>query len=207
MSIAPWRSPLARALHRNRAATESRYLQLATVTPEGHPANRTVVFRGFYGDTDQIKIISDRRSDKVSQLQHHPWAELCWYFAKTREQFRIFGKITLIDAQGIDPKLRSERQVTWQNISDPARAQFGWPVPKQPLESVQSAPEKAIANGQSPVEDHRAPIALDPTNPPANFCLLLLEPQRVDHLELGDPHLRYLHEHTAATWYSQPINP
>jgi len=96
MSIAPWRSPLARALHRNRAATESRYLQLATVTPEGHPANRTVVFRGFYGDTDQIKIITDNRTEKIPHLQHHPWAELCWYFSKTREQFRIFGKIWII---------------------------------------------------------------------------------------------------------------
>lgn len=199
MSIAPWRSPLVRALHRNRAAADSHYLQLATLTPEGHPANRTVVFRGFYGDTDQLKIITDRRSEKIPHIQHHPWAELCWYFSKTREQFRIFGKIQIIDSEGKDPTFRSERQITWQHISDAARARFGSPAPKQAVDKAGSSKEEEISAV--------SPIAIDPTNPPANFCLLLLEPERVDHLELGDPHLRYLHEHTAATWHSQPVNP
>jgi pyridoxamine 5'-phosphate oxidase len=48
MTLAPWRSALARALHRNRALVYARYFQLATVRADGRPANRTVVFRGFY---------------------------------------------------------------------------------------------------------------------------------------------------------------
>ncbi|MEO1006929.1 MAG: pyridoxamine 5'-phosphate oxidase, partial [Cyanobacteria bacterium J06638_38] len=44
--LAPWRSLLSGAIHRNRSQPHSRYFQLATVTPEGYPANRTVVFRG-----------------------------------------------------------------------------------------------------------------------------------------------------------------
>jgi pyridoxamine 5'-phosphate oxidase len=47
MTLAPWRSPLSRALYRNRNLPYCRYLQLATVRPNGQPANRTVVFRGF----------------------------------------------------------------------------------------------------------------------------------------------------------------
>jgi pyridoxamine 5'-phosphate oxidase len=47
MSLAPWRSAIAHALHRNRSLVYARYLQLATVKANSHPANRTVVFRGF----------------------------------------------------------------------------------------------------------------------------------------------------------------
>lgn len=44
-----WRTLLQAALHRNRSDAGVRYLQLATVDPWGHPRNRTVVFRGFFG--------------------------------------------------------------------------------------------------------------------------------------------------------------
>jgi pyridoxamine 5'-phosphate oxidase len=58
MTLAPWRSPLSRALHRDGSKPHSRYFQLATVQANGHPANRTVVFRGFLNDTNQLKIIT-----------------------------------------------------------------------------------------------------------------------------------------------------
>jgi pyridoxamine 5'-phosphate oxidase len=68
MNLAPWRLPLARALHRNRSIPASRYLQLATVRSDGRPANRTVVFRGFAPDTDWLQFVTDSRSQKVEQL-------------------------------------------------------------------------------------------------------------------------------------------
>ena len=46
--IPGWRLSLTSALHRNRHLVYSRYFQLATVGLEGRPANRTVVFRGFF---------------------------------------------------------------------------------------------------------------------------------------------------------------
>nr|WP_265264241.1 pyridoxamine 5'-phosphate oxidase family protein [Spirulina subsalsa] len=90
-ALAPWRSPLSHALHRNRSQPFSRYLQLATITPDGYPANRTVVFRGFTPQGNALKIITDSRSEKFQQLHHSPWGEICWYFSQTREQFRLFG--------------------------------------------------------------------------------------------------------------------
>ncbi|MCA1991428.1 MAG: pyridoxamine 5'-phosphate oxidase family protein, partial [Coleofasciculus sp. S288] len=92
MSLAPWRSLLASALHKNRSLPYARYFQLATIRADGRPANRTVVFRGFLDSTNQLKIITDTRSQKAEQIDHQPWGEVCWYFPKTREQFRLLGQ-------------------------------------------------------------------------------------------------------------------
>ncbi|MGK7884635.1 MAG: pyridoxamine 5'-phosphate oxidase, partial [Crocosphaera sp.] len=66
--LSPWRSILARALHRNRSLPNSRYFQLATVNFEGKPTNRTLVFRGFLNQTNQLQIITDSRSEKINQI-------------------------------------------------------------------------------------------------------------------------------------------
>ncbi|NEP03843.1 MULTISPECIES: Npun_F5749 family FMN-dependent PPOX-type flavoprotein [Okeania] len=191
--LAPWRSPLARALHRNRSLTYARYVQLATVTAEGQPKNRTIVFRGFLEETNQLKFITDSRSNKVEQIEKNPWAEICWYFPKTREQFRLTGKLYLIKANNPDPKLAQVRETTWQEISDNARQQFTWPNP-----------------GESKVEI--GAFELSPPNPAyplSNFYLLLLNPTKVEHLELkGEPQNRWLYQiDNSKTWSTQDINP
>ncbi|NJR69015.1 MAG: pyridoxamine 5'-phosphate oxidase [Synechococcales cyanobacterium CRU_2_2] len=99
LDLAPWRSPLARALHRNRALAHARYLQLATVALSGRPANRTVVFRGFVPGDDRLQLICDRRSQKIEEIHRNPWTEACWYFPKTREQFRLSGSLRLITGE------------------------------------------------------------------------------------------------------------
>ncbi|MBR8838055.1 MAG: pyridoxamine 5'-phosphate oxidase family protein [Stigonema ocellatum SAG 48.90 = DSM 106950] len=192
-SLTPWRSPLADALHRNRSQPYSRYFQLATVQPDGRPANRTVVFRGFLGDTNQIKIITDTRSQKCDQILHQPWGEACWYFTQTREQFRLAGVLTLIDANYPDPQLQKARQSTWQELSDNARLQFAWPHPGD-----------TRANS-----DSFSPPKSDPTSSPPSFCLLLLDPVKVDHLELrGDPQNRWIHLRSESqVWSTMAVNP
>ncbi|KAF3887139.1 MULTISPECIES: Npun_F5749 family FMN-dependent PPOX-type flavoprotein [Nostocales] len=175
-NLAPWRSPLARALHRNRSEPHSRYFQLATVQGDGRPANRTVVFRGFLDDTNQLKIITDTRSQKFDQIKNRAWGEACWYFTSTREQFRLAGELILVDANHFDPKMQKARQMAWQEISDNARLQFAWPDPGEPRSSQEAF----------------SPSPPDSTLPLANFCLLLLDPVKVDRLELrGDPQNRW----------------
>ncbi|AFZ34161.1 pyridoxamine 5'-phosphate oxidase-related, FMN-binding protein [Stanieria cyanosphaera PCC 7437] len=194
MFVAPWRSHLARALHLNRSQAHSRYLQLATITPEGLPANRTVVFRGFLEGTNYLQIITDFRSSKIDQIQYQSEAEICWYFTKSREQFRIFGTLILITEQEQDDWLRLARQIAWQKLSSPARLQFAWPNPGQTRESNQEA--------FSPP----APSELEPLK---NFCLLLLMPKKVDHLELkGEPQNRcwYILSQDQS-WIIKPVNP
>jgi len=188
---APWRSPLSRALHRNRSLPNARYFQLATVRPDGSPANRTVVFRNFRGDTDDVQIVCDRRSEKPEQIRQAPQGEICWYFPKTREQFRLSGMLTLVAADDSDPALQQARTAAWQAMSSPGRLLFIWPHPGKPREAASftdQPPETA-----APVE---------------NFCLLLLLPDCVDHLELrGDPQNRWRYTHSDGSWDIAEINP
>ncbi|MFB2922755.1 MULTISPECIES: Npun_F5749 family FMN-dependent PPOX-type flavoprotein [Aerosakkonema] len=193
MSLAPWRSHLARALHRNRSLVYARYLQLATVRADGRPANRTVVFRGFLEDSDRLKFVTDARSEKAEQIDRQPWAEACWYFPNTREQFRISGKLTLVRENHPDPELQKARQISWQELSDAARVQFAWPHPGQPRADVEAF----------------ASVYPDPTQPLSHFCLLLLEPVQVDFLELrGEPQNRWLYRvDSDRNWSGEAVNP
>ncbi|MEH1829372.1 MAG: Npun_F5749 family FMN-dependent PPOX-type flavoprotein [Nostoc sp.] len=194
MPLAPWRSAIAHALHRNRSLVYARYLQLATLQANGRPANRTLVFRGFLEDTNQLKFITDVRSAKADQIHQQPWAEVCWYFPNTREQFRITGCLTLVSGDDCDRVLQPARIAMWQELSDAARLQFAWPHPGKPrVESPEAF----------------APPAPEPIQPVPNFCLLLLEPIEVDHLELrGEPQNRWLYRRDDQQhWSSQTINP
>lgn len=193
MTLAPWRPLIARALHRNRSDAHSRYFQIATVRADGHPANRTVVFRGFLDDeTNQLQFVTDLRSDKIDQIHHQPWVEVCWYFTKTREQFRIAGTLKLITA---DPNQAQQqaRVNLWQQLSDNARLQFTWPHPGQPRAD------------QTEFTDIPAP---DETRPPDNFGLVLLNPTAVDHLQLrGEPQNRDRYFLSGADWQVEAVNP
>ncbi|MBD2308182.1 pyridoxamine 5'-phosphate oxidase family protein [Chroococcidiopsis sp. FACHB-1243] len=192
-SLAPWRSPLARALHLNRSLPYARYLQLATVRINGRPANRTVVFRGFLENSDRLKFVSDTRSEKFAQIEAQPWAEACWYFPKTREQFRITGTLKAIASDCPDPELQQACIVSWQELSDSARLQFAW-----------AHPELRAA------DDAFKPPAPSAEVPLPHFCLLLLEPVQVDRLELrGDPQNRTIYTWLEGdrAWSTQAVNP
>jgi pyridoxamine 5'-phosphate oxidase len=192
--LAPWRSHIARALHLNRAKPDSRYVQLATVSPEGLPTNRTIVFRGFLAATNQLQFITDTRSDKFSHLLRQPWGEICWYFTKTREQFRFAGNFKPIAFQNHDSDLLTARQMMWQNLSDAARIQFAW---ANPGSIRQNTPEAFSPHPPSSIK------------PLDTFCLLLLAPQRVEHLQLkGNPQNRYLYTmRSDSTWEVKEVNP
>lgn len=193
MSLAPWRSLITRALHHNRSLAYSRYVQLATIKENGFPANRTVVFRGFLEDTNELKFITDIRSAKAEQISKKTVAEVCWYFPKTREQFRITGELTLISDDS-DINLQPARIKMWQELSDAARLQFCWPHPGKMRITTATA---------------FTPPAPNPIEPVENFCLLLLAAIQVDHLELrGEPQNRWVYyRNENQEWLAEAINP
>ena len=87
-----WRPSLDLALHRNRHSPQSRYVQLATLRENG-PASRAEP--SFFGaslatrtDSPSPPTLGASRSASSSNA---PWAEACWYFHQTREQFRFPG--------------------------------------------------------------------------------------------------------------------
>jgi PPOX class probable FMN-dependent enzyme len=193
MVITPWRPSLNLALHRNRAAPEARFVQLATLRDDGGPANRTVVFRGFLDATGQLVFITDGRSRKAAQIERFPRGEACWYFPRSREQFRFSGRLALVRADHPDGALLEFRRLVWRGLSAAARRPFAWPAP-----GAARAPSSAYSTAPA-----------DPEQPLIDFCLLMLDPTEVDHLELLEPvQARWLYRlDENARWTAHEINP
>lgn len=236
-SAPPWLVLLERSLERNKDDRSARYFQLATVRADGTPANRTVVFRGFHapasgsGRRTDLKFVTDARSSKVADVEHCSWCEACWYFGETREQYRITGALRLVRAgviagAGNDndddddeeeeeegqrrsaAALAQARVQQWRALSDAARAQFYWPSPRSP----QSSDDRERVREVSAAADS-APV-------PDAFCLALLTPHTVDHVQLASaPQRRTLYARVRAgedsargdaaccEWRVQEVNP
>ncbi len=191
-NLAPWRSPLQRALHRNKSLVFSRYFQLATVDNKGNPTNRTVVFRGFQPENNNLLIITDIRSEKINHLQQNSQAEICWYFTKSREQFRISGSISIVffDTNNLD--LLKLRKKIWQQLSEKAKEQFTWANPGEPIKS----------------NNHVNQDNINLENPVNNFCLLIFKPDKVDHLKLKrNPQTRHFYLLVNNNWEVNQVNP
>lgn len=181
-----WRSSLDQAIARNRRDAHHRYMQLATLDASGHPANRTVVFRGFLDD-GALTLVTDARSHKVQQVIDHPEVEICWYFTRSREQFRIGGQLQLIDDSSPREELRS---AAWSRLSEGAREQFYWPTPAAPRDK-----------GEEP--------ATGDDGVPTSFLLGVVIPERIDHLQLaGSPQQRCISiRGEDGEWRSEAVNP
>lgn len=190
-----WRNMIDISIARSRKIRGGNYVQLATCTPEGHPRVRTIVQRGIMQHRDHrtvLKFITDRRSEKVSQLKVTPEAELCWWFLKSSEQYRIRGKLTVVgsaeDNLEASPELMSARKQQWGNLRDSAREQFYWTQPGVPIN--EETDEKILAPGTNssvlevPVGGRGSDGKVLP--PPKTFLLLLLWPEYVDYLRLTD---------------------
>lgn len=95
----------------------SRFVQLATLSLDGHPAVRTVVFRGWHStpspspspsspsspppsSTDlALMTTTDTRSQKMSELNAHPFAEICWYFQVRDVSYSFMTQSSTIQIQ------------------------------------------------------------------------------------------------------------
>ncbi|KAL1329253.1 pyridoxine/pyridoxamine 5'-phosphate oxidase 2 isoform X1 [Arachis ipaensis] len=200
MATVAWKQLLLNALESNSHLKHSTFFQLATVGTNGTPSNRTVVFRGFQDNTDNIQINTDARNRKIEELKRCPSAEICWYFTDSWEQFRIHGNIDIIDGVNPDPlKLQfilQQREKSWFANSLRSRSQYLGPNPGLPRLIEQAQPE----------------VSLDPSTGPVDaFCLLILEPDQVDYLNLkSNQRLTFKSVVSAATdksWVMERVNP
>ncbi|KAK9821214.1 hypothetical protein WJX81_000683 [Elliptochloris bilobata] len=198
---APWRQYLMKSLDANKHLKYSTFMQLATVRTDGRPAVRTVVYRGNHGDSDMLTFYTDTRTPKVEQLQHNSFAELCWYFPDSREQFRIAGRLTLVGEDFPDADLRKAREDAWDATGTGTRAWFTWPTSGAPREEDEGA-------FNSPVPDGAVP----------SFALVLVDPQSVDYVLLPGERRRWdrtpkiesgdaAAAEAPATWEQQELNP
>lgn len=201
-----WRASLERALQENPAPPD-RYFQLATIDSNGHPKNRTLVFREF-DEGGGLLAITDCRSAKATELDHCNTVELCWYFRETREQFRIAGLARLIAAEadrdgagrrsGVDevPKQESAlRARIWRGLSAAAQRQFFWPAPG------------AVADNSGQFVERPSHVHEPVGAAPDTFAVILIQALEVDHLTLGSEHLRINSTLESGHWRATRINP
>ncbi|KAE7999338.1 hypothetical protein FH972_003780 [Carpinus fangiana] len=191
----PWKQLLLNALESNAHLKDSSFFQLATIGSNGRPSNRTVVFRGFQGNSNKIQINTDCRTHKIEELKHCPFAEICWYFTNSWEQFRINGKIDIIDASDPDPNKLQQREKSWFASSLKSRLQYLGPSPGLPCLSEEPDPE-----------------FLDPSKGPVGaFCVLILDPDQVDYLNLkSNQRVKFtsgLSVNGERCWTSEGVNP
>ena len=182
-----WRQGLTKSLHQTRSVPESRYFQLASVDSNGVPYCRTVVFRGVTDD-NQLVVISDTRSEKFEQLSQTPEAHVCWYFSKTREQYRFSCKASLVTFEQDDELVTSQ----WNKLSDAGKKQFLWGEPGTPRNDGSAL---QIEGSFDKVPNH--------------FCTILLAINSVDYLNLrGNPqHREWHHKDDNGNWVSQSLIP
>ncbi|XP_073288745.1 pyridoxine/pyridoxamine 5'-phosphate oxidase 2-like isoform X3 [Primulina huaijiensis] len=165
-----WKQLLLSSVQSNSHLNHCSYFQIATVASNGRPSNRTVVFRGFQDDGYKIQINTDSRTQKIDDLKHCPFAEICWYFTNSWEQFRIGGQVDVIDGTNSDPIKLQQREKAWSACSLKSRMQYLAPAPRLPFASEQQPTEIPT---------------LDPSvGPVGAFCLLVLDPDQVDYLNL-----------------------
>jgi pyridoxamine 5'-phosphate oxidase len=188
-----WMPSLVLALFQNRHVPASRFVQMATVTDPGRPANRTLVFRGFLNETAQLTFATDLRSQKCNELARTPWVEICWYFPATHEQFRVGGTISVIGAEATDPLHQVARQEAWRALPESTRVTYTWPAPGL-------------------IRDVRTPFPTEPPDPETplpHFGLLVLHPEEVDLLEInGHPQNRWeFRSDATGRWSGIEVNP
>ena len=185
-SLPPWRPLLRGAREREGRSPMARWLQLASVAPDGTPRVRTLVFRGW-ADGACLDLLTDGRSAKAAELAAESAVELCWLLPRARCQFRLRGRRLSLPAE-LEAR---ERQRHWRQLTPTGRSLWGWPPPGQPLDRSAAFPSEL---------DEQQPL-------PEAFELLRIELSRVELLELG-PHPHQRRRWCADTgWREEALNP
>ncbi|KAF7724872.1 hypothetical protein EC973_000585 [Apophysomyces ossiformis] len=122
VSLSPaWKTLILNQLKANIAlqGPTATYASLSTVRADNTPANRTVVLRGFAGESheeetgwesDLLTITCDKRSAKMEQLLNNPNVEINWFMCGTKEQFRLRGRLFPY-GHGIGPEPSLDRHI------------------------------------------------------------------------------------------------
>lgn len=179
---APWRQPFETALERNAPQRE---VQVATVSPEGVPAVRTVLLRGFSVEGCPY-FFTDLRSHKANHLTENPKIALHAWFPQTQEQFRLTGRASLHGrhAEGAWAALRNHG---WEQTYEGERRSYIGPPP-----------------GRTYVTP---PLLEVPPGPPQEFVLVTIDVSEADWLCLGPPKTRAGFRLLGAGWVQQSLNP
>ena len=178
----PWLSHISSAIRKEKNTNSSRWVQLATVDSNNSPRVRTVVFRGW-SDSYEMKILTDKRSQKYHELESNSNVEICWLFPKSKCQFRLSG-ISRTD-------FGTDTLCHWEKLNNKAKLMWSWPVPGNLYNNNKK--DNLIATNNLEKSD--------------NFILLKIDISNVEQLILSKPiHIRrrWIRKNN---WLEERINP
>tara|TARA_Y100001968_G_scaffold260608_1_gene248232 strand:- start:194 stop:745 length:552 start_codon:yes stop_codon:yes gene_type:complete len=180
--IPPWLAEISSYQKKESKLPSSRYVQLSTIGIDNTPRVRTVVFRGW-SDSYKMKIFTDKRSLKIKEINNNQNVEICWYFQKSKCQFRFRGIVSI--------DFGKDYLNSWKSLNDNAKSTWGWPTP-----------------GSIYIEDNnigrtgiKSSALID------NFILLNIDIFHVDKLLLSKPKHFRKRWILNNQWYEERINP
>ena len=182
----PWLPLLQRALEENEG---DRAVQVATVSPGGEPEVRTIILRGL-SEAGEPYFFTDARAAKVRAVEAEVKVlELCAWWNGTQEQFRLRGPVTLVTNDS--SPWGERRRELWEHRGEDSRQSFLGAAPGTPLEEA-SESDKSEENQDKP---------------PETFVLMVVKPERVDYLKLGEEQERRVWWLEEDAWQGGPVVP
>jgi pyridoxamine 5'-phosphate oxidase len=124
-----WISRLLWTIDKNSGQIPGLFMQLSTIGLDGSPRCRTVVCRRVENQNPgvdnvdgggKLLICTSLTSDKWLELKQNPKWEICWYFAHTREQYRLRGD----SVHFFQLPMHKEAQEIWNTMSSSAKEMF-----------------------------------------------------------------------------------
>ena len=116
----PWYLQICAIQKKESKTYSSKWVQLATVGVDNTPRVRTVVLRGW-SKSYEMEIFTDKRSQKLYELNMNNNVEVCWLFASSKCQFRFRGKSKL--------DLDNDKHHHWEKLSEKSKLMWSWPKP------------------------------------------------------------------------------
>ncbi|WFC96203.1 tRNA-dihydrouridine(20) synthase [NAD(P)(+)] [Malassezia brasiliensis] len=171
--IPGWKAWIQEALADSKSDRSAGYYALATLCG-GVPHVRHVVHRGFLRDSTTLVTTTDVRAPKVEEIRAQSAVELAWWIAPAKVQFRISGTASVLPHaahvwRGTEPRdLDAERERVWHALGPGLQNTFRGAPPGISLADA----------------SHAKPPEVDASSIPTSFALLLIEPHKVDVLDL-----------------------
>lgn len=155
---------------------------LATVSPDGRPAVRSVVLRRALVETFTLVAHTDVRSPKVVDLRVSPATEWLFYDHESQVQIRLQGESRIITSG-------TEYEEAWVSTPGVLRPNYNSADPPgSPMGGRKRSSDQSDGKG--------------------NFALIASEIFRMDWLQLMPPeHERYLFTRTGMSWEGIGIVP
>lgn len=157
-----------------------RYCTLATVGLETLPRLRTVVLRKVSEDL-KLTFYTDKRSKKLIHIKENNKVSMLFYHPKQLLQVKVEGLASSITDENILKKY-------WSGVQTNSRKDY----------TTENAPGSTISN----------PDQLEYLNNENHFCIVEIEPFRIEYLKLKRPnHLRVQYSKVENSWEAEFLVP